>query len=154
VKPLAPIFEPEVIGRAVVYAAHHRRREMYLGWPSVKAIVGTKMFPGLLDHILATKAYNGQEVDTAKDADRRDNLFDPVPDKARTRGRFTSKARPFSAFIWADMNRAPLAAGALGLLAGAGIASYLAWCPESPRFDNKPLRKQWWQRQSYHVRHR
>ena len=58
VKPLAPIFEPEVIGRAVVYAAHHRRREMYLGWPSVKAIVGNKLFPGLLDHILATKAYN------------------------------------------------------------------------------------------------
>jgi NAD(P)-dependent dehydrogenase (short-subunit alcohol dehydrogenase family) len=151
VQPLAPIFEPEVIGRAVVYAAYHQRREMYLGWPSVKAIVANKLFPGLLDRILATKAYSGQEVDVKKDADRRDNLFEPVQDKAQTRGRFTDKAKPFSAFIWADMNRLPLAAGALALLAG-GIGAYFAWCPELPRFDGKPLRKEWWQRQRCRAR--
>ena len=92
-------------------------------------------------------------MDAAKGADRRDNLFDPVPDKARTRGRFTDKAKPFSAFIWADMNRLPIAAGLAALTAVAVVGSYLAWCPESPRFDNKPLRRQWWQRQRYHARH-
>ena len=55
-----------MIGRAVFYAAYHKRREMYLGWPSVKAIVANKLFPSFLDHILATKAYTGQEVDVAK----------------------------------------------------------------------------------------
>ena len=151
VKPLAPIFEPEVIGRAVVFAAYNKRREMYLGWPSVKAIVANKLFPGLLDKVLARQAYGGQEADVAKDADRRDNLFTPVQDKAQTRGRFTAQAKPFSAFIWADMHRVPLAAGALALLA-AGISSWLAWCPESPRFDGKPLRRQWWQRQHHYLR--
>ena len=39
------------------------------------------------------------------------------------------------------------------LLIVAGIGSYLAWCPEAPRFSRRPWRKQWWQRQYYHLRH-
>ncbi len=144
VKPLPPIFEPEVIGRAVVYAASHYRREMYLGWPSVKAIVANKLFPGLLDHILARTAYSGQEVDAPRDADRRDNLFDPVPEEARTHGRFSEKAAPFSKFIWADINRRPIAAG---LLALAGIGAYLAWWPKSPHDAGVVFPDAIWQQQ-------
>ncbi len=151
-KPLPPIFEPEVIGRAVVYASRHGRREMHLGWPSVKAIVANKLFPGFLDHVLARSAYGGQEMDAATDGDTRNNLFESLPEKARTRGRFSEEAKTSSLFMWLDMNRVSVAAGLLALL-GAGVASYMAWCPESPRFDGRPLRRQWWQRQRWHVRH-
>ena len=40
-KPVPPIFEPEVPAEAVYWAAHHRRRELDVGFSAVKAIVGT-----------------------------------------------------------------------------------------------------------------
>ncbi len=47
-----------------------------------------------------------------------------------------------------------IAGSALALVALAGVAAYLLWCPESPRFDDKPWRREWWQRQRYHATHR
>src|SRR6266550_7251926 len=51
-QPVPPIFEPEVGAKAVVWAADHRRREMYVGGSTVEAIVGNKVAPGLLDEYL------------------------------------------------------------------------------------------------------
>ena len=44
-KPVPPIFQPEVPAEAVYWAAHHRRRELYVGFSAVKAIVGNKIAP-------------------------------------------------------------------------------------------------------------
>src|ERR1041385_4172843 len=52
-KPMGKIFEPEVAAEAIHWAAHHRRRELYLGMPSANAIVANKFAPGLLDRYLA-----------------------------------------------------------------------------------------------------
>jgi NAD(P)-dependent dehydrogenase (short-subunit alcohol dehydrogenase family) len=41
-QPVPPIFQPEVAARAIIWAADHERREIYVGWPTVKAIVGNK----------------------------------------------------------------------------------------------------------------
>src|SRR6266571_8681204 len=38
-QPVPPIFQPEVAAAAIVYAADHNRREVYVGWPTVKTIV-------------------------------------------------------------------------------------------------------------------
>jgi hypothetical protein len=48
-KPVPPVFQPEVIANAVVWVSEHEREEMYLGLPTVKAIVGnvTKPPPSL-----------------------------------------------------------------------------------------------------------
>ena len=37
------------------------RREIYVGMPTVKAIVGDKMIPGLLDHYLASGGFKSQQ---------------------------------------------------------------------------------------------
>lgn len=42
-KPVPPIFQPEVGARAIYGAAHHWRRELYVGWPTVEAIVANKL---------------------------------------------------------------------------------------------------------------
>src|SRR5437016_9814987 len=52
-QPVPPIFQPEVGAQAIYWAAHHPRREFYVGFPSVKAIVANKIAPGLLDRFLA-----------------------------------------------------------------------------------------------------
>src|ERR671937_49501 len=51
-QPVPPIFQPEVAARAIYWAAHNDRRELYVGWPTVKAIVGNKAAPGLADWYL------------------------------------------------------------------------------------------------------
>ena len=52
-KPVAPIFEPEVPARAIFFAATHRRRDIWVGWPTVKAILANRIAPGLIDRYLA-----------------------------------------------------------------------------------------------------
>src|SRR5262249_17978557 len=57
-QPVPPIFQPEVAAEAVVFASHHNRREIKVGWPTVEAIVGNYVAPGLLDHYLAHTCYD------------------------------------------------------------------------------------------------
>src|SRR5512146_229382 len=51
-QPVPPIYQPEVIARAALYVAEHPTRELWIGWSAMKAIVGQKLFPGLLDRYL------------------------------------------------------------------------------------------------------
>jgi hypothetical protein len=39
-QPMPPIYQPEVAGRAVAWAAEHPRREVWVGGSTIKAIVG------------------------------------------------------------------------------------------------------------------
>jgi NAD(P)-dependent dehydrogenase (short-subunit alcohol dehydrogenase family) len=41
-QPVPPIYQPEVAGEAVYWAAQHRRREVVVGFSSMKAIVGNQ----------------------------------------------------------------------------------------------------------------
>ena len=51
--PVPPIFQPEIAARSVYWAAHHRRREIYVGIPTVYTIVGNKLSPSLAERYLA-----------------------------------------------------------------------------------------------------
>jgi short-subunit dehydrogenase len=122
-QPVPPIFQPEVAAEAVYFAAHQRRREIYCGWPVVKAIVGNKLAPRLADWYLSRNGFDSQQVrGEPVSPDRPDNLFDPVPDKAATHGRFDEQARGRSAQFWASAHRPILAAALLGVAgAAAGL---------------------------------
>src|SRR5262249_50312901 len=52
-QPVPPIFQPEVAADAIVWAASHPRREVMVGWPTVKAIVGNAVAPSVADRYLA-----------------------------------------------------------------------------------------------------
>lgn len=60
-QPVPPIYQPEVPAEAIYWAAHHKRRELYVGLPTLKAIAGNKLIPATLDSYLADKAYSGQQ---------------------------------------------------------------------------------------------
>jgi len=125
-QPVPPIFQPEVAADAIVHAAHHYRREWYVGWPTVKAIVGNKLMPGIGDHYLASMGYDAQQYDGVVPSDRPDNLDAPM-DLVRdfgSHGDFDARARCFSWQLWASQNRGWLAAAAGAGLAGL-VGSYL-----------------------------
>ncbi len=112
-QPVPPIFQPEVAAEAIVYASHNDRREIYVGMPSVEAIIGNKLFPGLLDHYLAHTGYKGQQTDEPRDPNQRDNLYEPVPGDHGAHGPFNDRARNFSPQLWTDLHRDSLVAVAL-----------------------------------------
>ncbi|MBV9538020.1 MAG: SDR family oxidoreductase [Acidisphaera sp.] len=118
-QPVPPIFAPEVAARAVLFAATHRRREVWVGFPTVKAILANKLAPGLLDHYLARNGYSGQLTPEPKPADAPDNLFDPAPGDWGAHGRFDARERGGSWELWTSRHRDGLTAA---LLAGAGVA--------------------------------
>jgi NAD(P)-dependent dehydrogenase (short-subunit alcohol dehydrogenase family) len=119
-QPVPPIFQPEVPAEAVYYAAHRRRRELYVGASTVMAIVGTKIVPRLADAYLARTGYDSQQLPhTPVSADRPSNLFAPVDGVAATHGRFDDRAKSRSAQLWATTHRGMLAAAAAGVGVGA-----------------------------------
>lgn len=123
-QPVPPIFQPEVAARAIVYAAEHPRRAMWVGFPTVKAIVGEKVAPGLIDRYLAKRGYESQQTNGAVDANRPDNLFHPVPGDWGAHGAFDDRARNRSLQAWASRNRRALGLIGLGAMA---TAAFFGW---------------------------
>src|SRR6266704_1802774 len=101
-QPVPPIFQPEVAAEAIYFAAHHPRREFYVGFPSAKAIIANKIAPGLLDHILARTGYDSQQHDGPEDPNRADNLWQPVPGDHGAHGAFAARAKSWSAQRWSS----------------------------------------------------
>ena len=104
-QPVPPIFQPEVAAEAIYFAAHHPRREFYVGWSSAKAIIANKIAPGMLDHFLAHTGYDSQQYDGAEDPKRAYNLWEPVPGDHGAHGDFNARAKKSSAFLWMSEHR-------------------------------------------------
>jgi short-subunit dehydrogenase len=128
-QPVPPIYQPELAARAIYWAAHHRRREVYVGRPTLKAIAGNKLIPGVLDHYLARTAFEGQLTDEVADPEQPSNLFEPVPGDHGAHGRFGQEARARDLFTWWGTRLGPAAlraAGIAGALAAAALAGFAA----------------------------
>jgi hypothetical protein len=121
-QPVPPVFQPEVIAEAVVWAAGHDRSEMYLGWPAAKAIIGNRLVPRLLDRYLGHTGYASQQTDQPERPGRPDNLWHPVPGPYGAHGRFDAIARRRSRQIWLSQHRDGILLAGLGAVAlGLGI---------------------------------
>jgi NAD(P)-dependent dehydrogenase (short-subunit alcohol dehydrogenase family) len=121
-QPVPPIFQPEIAADAIHYAAHHPRREHWVGAPTTKAILLQKLIPGILDRILARRGYRGQLADRPMPTDR-PNLFVPSPGDHGAHGAFDATSRSRAPITRAA---ARLGSGGLQALLLAGLAVILA----------------------------
>jgi NAD(P)-dependent dehydrogenase (short-subunit alcohol dehydrogenase family) len=124
-QPVPPIFQPEVAARAIVWASEHGRREIYVGYPTLTAIVGNKMAPGLGDWYLSETGFKSQQTGEPEDPARPNNLWEPVDDVEDfgAHGRFGDRARPRSWQLWMTEHRGALAAGVAALAAMGAFAA-------------------------------
>jgi NAD(P)-dependent dehydrogenase (short-subunit alcohol dehydrogenase family) len=122
--PVPPIYEPEVAARAIYWAAHHRRREMYVGFPTVYTIIGNKLAPWLAERYLARTAVDGQQTKQPFDGAAAANLFDPVDSDhdEGAHGGFDDQAHTRSEQAWLTRHR--LGSG-LAAAAAAGATTAL-----------------------------
>jgi NAD(P)-dependent dehydrogenase (short-subunit alcohol dehydrogenase family) len=99
-QPVPPIFQPEVAAERIVWASHHRRREVFVGAPTVIAIEANKIAPALADYYLGRTGFDSQQTQEPISTDRRDNLFEPVPGDFGAHGIFGQQAHSQAATTW------------------------------------------------------
>jgi NAD(P)-dependent dehydrogenase (short-subunit alcohol dehydrogenase family) len=133
-RPMGAIFQPELAARSIYWAATHRRRELWVGWPAVQAILGNWVVPGWLDRMLGRTAVTGQQAEESVPPGRQDNLWQPVPGDHGAHGRFDAEARRDSVQFWLDTHRGLV-------LAGMALAAVLAMTLRAgPRGGSKGVR--------------
>jgi NAD(P)-dependent dehydrogenase (short-subunit alcohol dehydrogenase family) len=125
-QPVAPIYTPELMGRAMVYASEHpQRRAWWVGIPTVYTILGAEVWPQFVDWYLAKTGYSGQQTDQDRTPDDPVNLWEPAdgPDGRDfgADGQFGAKAWQRDLQIWASRHHGTLAA--VGATALAGVTA-------------------------------
>jgi short-subunit dehydrogenase len=122
-QPVPPIHAPEAVAEAIVRATRTAPREMWIGSPTIQAILGTMVAPGLLDRMMARQAWEGQ-MTGAPGRPREGNLFEAPPGDPGAHGRFGSRSRQRVVSVSGTTARGVLAAVALGCVAGAVAAAW------------------------------
>jgi len=120
-QPVPPIYQPEVAAEAVFWAAHHDRREIFVGASTDIAILGNKLFPQVGDWYLGRTGFQSQQrPNQPKDKHAKSNLWEPLPGDRTAHGPFDDKAKTFSPQLWLSLNRKPA-------LAALGLVGLVAW---------------------------
>ncbi len=118
-QPVPPIYQPEVIARAVEYALEHPPRELWIGGSTIKALIAQRLIPGLLDRYLGRKGYTAQVTDELPPT-HADNVDAPLDGDRGVHGVFGDRARESSVLLWLRMHRAAFASVMIGA-AGVGL---------------------------------
>jgi NAD(P)-dependent dehydrogenase (short-subunit alcohol dehydrogenase family) len=122
-QPVAPIFQPEVAGRAVAYVVDHPRRNMWVGISTAYTIIGNRLAPWIVDRYLARTGVKGQLSN--QDGPRfGSNVFEPrdAAEDRGSHGMFDSKSHAHDAWSWLSMRRNAVAvAGAAAVAVAAAV---------------------------------
>lgn len=118
-QPVPPVYQPEVAAEAIYHAAHHYRREWYVGGSTATVITGNKIAPSFGDWYLSKTGFQSQQTEEPASPNAPNNLYQPLPGDHGAHGRFDHMAHRFSWQLWLDQHRGWVAAGGLlGLLGG------------------------------------
>jgi short-subunit dehydrogenase len=118
-RPMGTVFQPEVAAEAIYFSAQNNRREVFVGTPTLEAIIGNKLVPELGDWVLSRNGYKGQQTDETEDRDRPHNLWEPLPGDRGAHGRFDPEAHAFSPQFWATKHKPWVLAATALLTVGA-----------------------------------
>lgn len=126
-QPVPPIFQPETIAEAIYSAAMTTPRELWVGLPTIKAVLATMLLPGWLDRLASGRAWQGQMTAEPANPDREGNLFQPPPGDPGAHGRFGPRSRSRSMAVSGTQAKTlAAAAAALGLFGIAYAAGQIS----------------------------
>jgi NAD(P)-dependent dehydrogenase (short-subunit alcohol dehydrogenase family) len=125
-QPVPPIYQPEIAANAIHWAAYHKRRQVYVGLPTVLNVLGERVAPWFLDWYLAKTGYGSQMTkQPLNGGPGHDNLFEPVDDEADrgAHGPFDAKAHSHS--FQTSLTKHRRLAGSLAAGVGAATGAML-----------------------------
>ena len=113
----SPVFDPRLCAQALVFAAEHPRREVYVGRSVAQMGALQRLSPGLSDR-LAARMWEAQ-LESRPPQQPAGNLFEPISGEKGIDGRFTDRVKPARQEFWTSRQRdvvfGALATGAMGL---------------------------------------
>jgi NADP-dependent 3-hydroxy acid dehydrogenase YdfG len=119
-RPVAPVYQPEVAADAIVHAAEHPRRELWVGASTPILIGGNKLAPWLGDRYLARTNVEAQQTADPIDPARPDYLYRPLGDRG-SHGPFDGEARASSVQLALAKRRRALSLAGAATAAGVGL---------------------------------
>ena len=110
-RPAKPVYQPDIVARAILRAATAPRREIRVGAITSLFELGNKLVPFLVDRAIGQLGYEGQETDNPDAARlRHPTLFAPSPHASGAYGPFSAEARgvpmleaPAAHFVYAAL---------------------------------------------------
>jgi len=120
--PMPPIYDPADVALAIISAAEHPQRDIYVGGSSRMFSILQRMNPALVDRMLLTGGFGFRLQRTNEPAPPEDNLFAPVPDSGAVRGEFGKLTMPVSVYtrVFA-LHPLPARLATLALIGGAAL---------------------------------
>jgi len=119
----APLYAPELVADAILYAAEHPRRDIFVGGAAKLVSLEGQAMPRMLDKFMNLMMFRQQQKDQPSAPDRVDALYRPNGMALRQRqGGHRSKTRERSAYTYLTTRGKPLA---LSLLVGGALLA--AW---------------------------
>ena len=119
-RPSPPVYEPEVVAEAIMYAAEHTVREIYVGGAGKMMEWLHRLSPSLTDRLFNRLAYRPQMTDQPKTDRAPHNLYGHAEGYNQVHGSFRGEARAVSVYTGLELHPA-LRLGLLGVLACVGF---------------------------------
>lgn len=93
-RPVPPVYQPQVVVDALLYAAENPVREIVVGGAGKGLSLIQRLSPRLADRFLIRYAYSGQYSDVPKRSDAPSNLFHHIEGYDRVEGSYSNEALP------------------------------------------------------------
>lgn len=127
-KPPKPVYQPEQVAEAVLFAAAHPVRELFVGGAAKMMSVGQRFFPRLMHFYLLGFGFSGQRSKKPKSSDAPANLFAAETKDQRIHGDYSRQEKPCSCYTWLQTHPTTCT-----LLKAAALLVGIGWLSE--RFE-------------------
>lgn len=97
-RPIPPVYEPGAVARAILHAAEHPQRDIFVGSIGPVTNVLEARVPSLIDWYMVSGNRIFKEQMTGQPDDGMDNLFHPGAGTGETTGRFGQKSKALSLY--------------------------------------------------------
>lgn len=136
-RPVPPIYHPQLVADAIVYAAEHPTPEIVVGGAGRALIALDAVLPRAADALLSSIAFKGQRTAELKTENAPDNLYRSLDWSGGVEGSFNTEARTTSAYQWLK-TRLPVESitiGTTALLLGGALFSAIGRSRRNTRSD-------------------
>jgi NAD(P)-dependent dehydrogenase (short-subunit alcohol dehydrogenase family) len=132
-RPVKPVYEPEVVAEAILYAAENPMREIVVGGAGKAIELLQRLSPKVADAVMLQGIFEGQYSNEPKTDSAPNNLFEHLPGYGRIHGQWSDEAQASSPATWLSLR--PMVAWGMMALAAAGVVLVLTrpWARQEKR---------------------
>jgi short-subunit dehydrogenase len=129
-----PVYAPELVAKAILYAAQHPRRDVFVGGAAKALSAGSFAMPAVLDRYMRATMFRQQQSGTSSAPNRGDALHGPNPQhELRERQGISAHVIETCPYTALSLRKGKV----MGALLGAG-ALYAAW-----KLAGRPAARTW-----------